>query len=573
MREAVFREVYFGVCYDMEMTENGKNDSCPAELPNYCANRHWSIFWILILCSTATLAGHLVTIKNHNARGESSFFSANDRSRWSTIRALVEDGTYVIDRVIERDQPIDWDTIDKVQHVGADGKLHFYSSKPTLLPTLLAGIYQVVYSATNMTLSDHPVVVSRIILLIFNLTIWFAFLYFLALTINAIPVRDWSRYFVLACGGFGTYLLTFSVSLNNHVPAATCVMIATYLLMQIYRQESTSTIRSMACGIFSGLAASNELPALAFLAIAGLICFFRQPQKALTGFLPGVILVGIGFFGTNYLAHQDWKPAYAHRSDGNQIATVSGDSIAAELDTGKFPNRIAEKLGTLGIRFERPAVNLGQWPTKKDESRRWVVRDEFSSQQIALVQNSAEPETIQILAWNNWYDYAGSYWLSGNDDQKSFVDRGQQSKLTYAFHLLFGHHGIFSLTPIWLLSFTGGLIWLFGRQPQSSRFSMRWFAGMTLIVSIVVIGFYINRPAIDRNYGGVCCALRWLFWLAPLWLVSMLPVVDWLGKSKLGQTFCLVLLSVSVVSAFYAIGNPWSYPWLFEIWDWTGIQK
>ena len=65
------------------------------------------------------------------------FLSANDRSRWDTVRAWskpdmrVPACPYAIDRVIE--QP-SWDTIDMVKHDG-----HFYSSKPPLFATLIAG--------------------------------------------------------------------------------------------------------------------------------------------------------------------------------------------------------------------------------------------------------------------------------------------------------------------------------------------------------------------------------------------------------------------------------------------------
>ena len=41
------------------------------------------------------------------------FLSANDRSRWATVRALVEHGTYAIDDIVS--QP-NWDTIDMVKH-------------------------------------------------------------------------------------------------------------------------------------------------------------------------------------------------------------------------------------------------------------------------------------------------------------------------------------------------------------------------------------------------------------------------------------------------------------------------
>ena len=67
-------------------------------------------------------------------RKQRPFLSANDRSRWATVRSLVELGTYEIDQIVAEDL---WDTIDIVQHPGKDGELHLYSSKPPLLATLL----------------------------------------------------------------------------------------------------------------------------------------------------------------------------------------------------------------------------------------------------------------------------------------------------------------------------------------------------------------------------------------------------------------------------------------------------
>ena len=56
---------------------------------------------------------------------------------------------------------------------------------------------------------------------------------------------------------------------------------------------------------------------------------------------------------------------------------------------------------------------------------------------------------------DNWYDFQythngrviDSYWK-----HPVGIDKGQPSMAVYAFHALIGHHGIFSLTPIWLLA-------------------------------------------------------------------------------------------------------------------------
>ena len=152
------------------------------------------------------------------------------------------------------------------------------------------------------------------------------------------------------------------------------------------------------------------------------------------------------------------------------------------------------------------------------------------------------------------------------------MDRGQKSVELYAFHVLFGHHGIFSLTPIWIFSLAG-MIALLGGVKFAGRYQMRWLGLLGIVLSIVVVAFYLRRPAMDRNYGGVTSALRWLFWLAPIWLVAMLPVVDWLAKFNWGKFLCFALLILSAVSAMYSANNPWIHPWLYEVWEFTGLAK
>lgn len=571
-------------------TTPATNETCPAELPNWCAQRHWAIFWIIIVCSVASVAGRIITVQNHTAEGEPAFFSANDRSRWSTIRALGDSGTYEIDSVItQRSQQeiadleaerksagsnnqyykINWNSIDKVQHVGEDGRLHSYSSKPTLLPTILSGGYLAINRATGLTMERDSVPIIRTLLLILNAGGWLAFMFFLAKTINSLPVRDWSRYYVLACGGFGTFLSTFTIVLNNHLPAAVSVMIAVYLLTLIWRKPDSSRLAYAACGLFASLAFANELPALSFFAAALAICSIKSFSKTIVGFVPAALIIVAASLGTNYLAHGTLKLAYLHRSDGEVVTSVDGDFWKA-LDSGELP---AEIRSAAGKHFEMstPVVEPDGWPSTPTDIKRWVVRDAVSSQQYAIT-NASKQTTYAIHAWGNWYDYPNSYWSKQNNDRKSLVDRGQPDQMVYTFHVLFGHHGIFSLTPIWIFSLAGMVAMTVGYK-FAGQYQMRWLGALAIGLSVVVVGFYLRRPAIDCNYGGVTSGLRWAFWLIPLWLVTMLPVVDWLAKSKTGKAICYLLLAFSILSAAYSANNPWINPWLYEIWDWTGIVK
>jgi hypothetical protein len=265
--------------------------------------------------------------------------------------------------------------------------------------------------------------------------------------------------------------------------------------------------------------------------------------------------------GTNIVAHGDWRTPYAHRKDGPVIATLD-DGLAVALNGSELPSALFEELAEQGIELSTS--------TKVEErvrGDRWLLWDPDTQTELAL-QRTPEGERnggIRVQRADNWYDYEGSYWQPKN---LRGIDRGEPSPDVYAFHVLIGHHGWFSLTPLWLLSMAGCWVWL-----RSGSESQRTLALATIIISVVVIGFYLSRPQIDRNYGGGTCCLRWLLWLTPLWLVTLLPAADRLSHTHWGRAVVLTLLAVSVFSAHYAADNPWSHPWLFDYWTAIGWIK
>ncbi len=171
-------------------------------------------------------------------------------------------------------------------------------------------------------------------------------------------------------------------------------------------------------------------------------------------------------------------------------------------------------------------------------------------------------------AHDNWYEY--QYVRGGREIQSYWqnrvgIDVGEPSRAEYAFHLFAGHHGIFSLTPIWILSVIGVAIWLGQRDDRRLRELSLLIAAVTL----VVVAFYIMRPQEDRNYGGMTTGLRWVFWLAPLWLVTMLPALDVVGDRTTAlaiglRWLALAALGWSAACAVYATWNPWTQPLLFD---------
>jgi hypothetical protein len=130
----------------------------------------------------------------------------------------------------------------------------------------------------------------------------------------------------------------------------------------------------------------------------------------------------------------------------------------------------------------------------------------------------------------------------------------------YLFHCTFGHHGIFSLTPVFLVT-------LFSWGTRSSyRDSVSKFvlaAGLGLTVWI--LAFYLSRTH-SYNYGGVTSGLRWAFWLIPLWVLGIVPALDRWCDSRRLTLLAAILLGVSVFSITIPRDNPWQPPWLVPLW-------
>ncbi len=427
------------------------------------------------------------------------FLSGNDRSRWCTVRALVEDDLrveghpYSIDKVIQQSG---WDTIDMVKHdddgYGGMGpnEGHLYSSKPPLFPTLLAAEYWAIHRVTGMTLGTHPYSIGRFMLITVNLIPMLIFLWLLSKLAERFGTTDWGRMFVVAAGAFGTFLCTFAVVINNHLPAAVSAMIAVYATVRICFDGERRWRYFILAGLFAAFAAANELPALALLAAVSAVLLWKAPVHTIFAYVPAAALVVAAFFATNWAAHGDFAPPYLHRSE-------------TDLD-------------------------------------------------------------------DNWYAYE---YQRNDKTEKSYwqapagIDKGEESPKVYAMHILVGHHGIFSLTPVWLLSVVGALIWL---CPGRDR-RLQALAALIGVITLACLAFYLTRGMHHRNYGGVTSGFRWMFWVAPLWLLAMLPAADAMASRCSTRLVGLVLLAVSVLSASYPTWNPWVHPWLMNFWYYLGL--
>jgi hypothetical protein len=404
--------------------------------------------------------------------------SANDRSRWCTVWSLVERHTYQIDEI---DAVSGWGTIDKVRQGG-----HYYSSKPPVLSTIVAGVYWVVRAVTGWSLNAEPDEMARtmrLILFVVNVIPLLAGLLVVMRLVERYAASDFARLLIVGAFAFSTFITTFSVTLNNHTIAGLAVLAALYPTCRILADGSLRPVHFAWAGFFAVFAAVNELPAAAFAAAVALVLLRRSVVRAFLWALPAAVVPLAFFFITQWLATGSWKPFYA------------------DYGTDKY---------------------------------KYVV------------------------------DGVPSYWMHPGG-----LDAIHESPLVYLFHCTLGHHGIFSLSPIFLFALTAWLV-----PPLSRGWGLRPILWGSAAITVVVLAFYLTRTE-NYNYGGNTSGLRWTFWLIPLWLVSMIPALDAAATRFGARVLALVCLAVSTFSAWYPIENPWQHPWLFQVmehWHWIDYR-
>jgi hypothetical protein len=175
-----------------------------------------------------------------------------------------------------------------------------------------------------------------------------------------------------------------------------------------------------------------------------------------------------------------------------------------------------------------------------------------------LCTGGVTPFYASFGAEKDYYKYVfegrPSYWMN-----PSPVDVPESSPLVYLLHCTIGHHGIISLSPIFLLSVAGWFT-LFRRDSSP----LRGVVLLSLVLTVWVLGFYLLQTK-SYNYGGNTSGLRWAFWLTPLWLLGMVPALDAWGHRRAVQVFAAICLAVSVFSATYPRHNPWTPPWLKNV--------
>lgn len=468
-----------------ETTAMTQPASCPTDTVAFRRRSPVDYSGLLILVVVGVLCGIILQRKN-------LMDSPNDSSRWNTVYYLLQHGTYqylpvrdvpwaVRGTKDDSDLPL-WDTpvLWTIDMIMVDGKL--YSSKPPLLPTVLAGVGWCVQKVTGQTFQENPWFIQRALLILMQVIPFAIMLLILRRHLVRLAERAGGAaeeeelekkagkmpvpqvaHFAMAVACFGTLLTPWIITLNNHVIAAATGLIALDAAIRIWFEARREWYWFTLAGFFAAFTASIELPA-GLLAVVLFVALLAKDYKRtlIAGLLPAIIPTAAALY-TNHIVTHQLMPAYE--------------------------------------------------------------------------------------SWNKpggFYDFPGSYW-----NNRSGIDAINEPKYVYLAHMLIGHDGFFSLTPIFLVSLAGLV-----REWTGRRKHLAWMVvGITATV-IVVYTFKTN------NYGGGCHGFRWLFWVVPMWLLFLPAGIAWFARTFAGRYLLYGLFFVSLFTVGFALANPWSTNWM-----------
>ncbi|MEN9577780.1 MAG: hypothetical protein RJA70_789 [Pseudomonadota bacterium] len=392
---------------------------------------------------------------------DTSLKNSNTGSRYATVEALVDFGTFAINDSVYNF------TIDKIKI-----DKNYYSSKPPTLPTLAAGVYWVHQKLTGKTIATDE---GDVLWVIGMCTGWLShvvlLIYFFKLGLLLFK-RQLAQLGSLVGVAFGCLSVAFSTTLNNHSIGATLVFACFYHTVCARRAAPGNVSHYVFAGLYAGFGPAIDLPSAIMSSGAFVLLGLRDWRKTFMFFVPAVLPGAATALTLSYLSSGSIEPVYLRTS---------------------------------------------------------------------------------------LYKYAGSYW-----NNRSGIEALREPKHIYGFHALFGHHGLFSMTP--LLGFGA---WALYRELRK-RSALFQESLLVAIFCLALLTFYIIRT---RNYGGWSVGMRWFVPFMPLlmfyfglWLDRVLfPKLTTLSeKAVMSSKWGLVVLSLGV-SAFH-VQDGLTCPFQFSRW-------
>ena len=286
--------------------------------------------------------------------------SGNESSRLATIQAVAEQNTFAIE-----DTEFSY-TVDRVRFNG-----HVYSDKPPFLSFVIGVALKPLLAATGCSFRENQAALVYLINSLFGALniVLFCWLFnmFRRVRRGAVEAK-----FLLALGSvMGSWLLSYSVVINNHTPAALCALGAYVALWKFSRKPTSraAAFAGLACGVMGAL----DIPGgvIFSLALIPAIALSSRPGKRAEHVLAASCAVAFSalcVFLLNYVSHRNPLPLYMVRGGSFQPG-VSGKSFvgyAVEcLFTyrGIFSYQPFLLLAFPALWFRRRALRAAEWAT------------------------------------------------------------------------------------------------------------------------------------------------------------------------------------------------------------------
>jgi hypothetical protein len=438
---------------------------------------------ILILAATAVIAAAVLQA--------APLQSANDRSRWATVWSLVERRTFQIDEI---DAIGAWSTIDKVRYRPSDTEpWHFYSSKPPLLSTMVAGLYAIERATLGYGLIHHTALVTRLLLLFVNVIPFYLSLRSLRSCLQILGGGSYVRMFVVTVAGFGSILNPYLTTLNNHTPAVACAMFAITAAARILVSRRTSvhsdspgtmagprSLDFASLGFFAALTCCFELPAAQMGVLAFVLAVVVCPRRTAAWFIPAAAAPLLAFFVTNWMATGGVKPFYAtygtdtYVYEHNGIPSYWTNPRDLDANTESTPVYLFHCiLGHHGLLSLTPVLFVAVCGT------------------LLAVGRKTESRSLLIMAGALMTLVTLGFYLSRTEN----YNYGGNSV---------GLRWMMWLTPFWWIAMIPAL-------ERIQRRGLHLACGLLLVASIVSVNWSINRP-----------------W-RPSWLFEQMEAAGWIN--------------------------------------------
>ncbi len=388
---------------------------------------------------------------------DTSMELTNPGSRYATVEALIDHGTYFIDETPYYKQK----RMDMVK-IGN----HYYSSKPPLLPTFTAGIYWFYKNTTGKNLKSHPKDVVRFCNRVVIGIPYVLLLIYISRLISLLVNRDEAVLATMLIACFAYTGFGYGRTLNNHIPAAAAALIGFYYACYLRRGPEVKTKHWCLSGICCGILPTLDLPSLLIsLAIMIYLMTFNF-RKTISLFLPIALIPLVIHIGLTYLATESILPIYLRKSV---------------------------------------------------------------------------------------YYYEGGHWLVNY----YFRQEGKEPKYIYLFHMLIGHHGIFSMNPA--LIFGSVAIWKIIKK-RSKLLAEALVVGCSAIVLIILYTFKTS------DYGGSCIGFRWLIVIMPLIIIFWGVWIEQCLINQWSKTGLYLIISIVFLIGLINIKGAFDTPWKDSLW-------